>query len=172
MEVNDVISTTSVPAIFSEITDWLMKSIPTSEWETVIPQKIKSFLNDNPCVYNLDLDHYEIPQEESYLRIPIEYEKTKPWEFMLAKWLPGKIGPIHGHPAFTYYCVLSGAIEMELYNENLDLEKKILMYSSDSIFHLGELDSYSNFIHRIRPLKKTITLHLYSSCALQGVVYK
>ena len=157
-----------------DITDYVLKikSLDIKEWESKIPNKLLGFINENSLSKKLDKKNFPTPLNESYIRIPVDYEKTKPWELMIAIWNPNKLSPIHGHPSFIFYYILSGEIEMELYDKNLNFIKKIIMKNKDYIHYIGEEGTFNNFIHRIIPKVKTITLHLYSSSSLQGEVYK
>lgn len=111
----------------------------------------------------------------TYTRNWIARESTKQpgFEALIMRWDHQVKTSIHGHPAFSFYHVISGVFEMELFsfetNDYLKLEKIQRFYSSDTTWFLGKPGRYDNFIHRITCLEAGYTFHVYSEDAQKGI---
>lgn len=97
------------------------------------------------------------------------------FEALILRWDTGSKTPIHGHPAFSFYYVISGVFRMELFSqrfETLTLESTQLFYAADLTWCSAQNRRYDNFIHRITCLEPGLTFHVYSEDAQQGVPYE
>lgn len=94
------------------------------------------------------------------------------FEALVMRWDRQVQTPIHGHPAFSFYYVISGVFEMEIYTPvagNLQMQGTRRFCPSDTAWFLGEMGRYDNFIHRVRCLEPGHTFHIYSEDAQKGV---
>lgn len=82
---------------------------------------------------------------------------------------------IHGHPQFSFYYVISGVFEIELFDRTTagDLYTRELqqLLPTESTWFQGEAHRYDNCIHRVTCLEAGETLHVYSDDALKGIVF-
>lgn len=100
------------------------------------------------------------------------------FEALIMRWDQNVKTSIHGHPAFSFYHVISGVFEMELFSfeepnrlpaNRLRLEKTQRFYPSDTTWFLGQFGRYDNFIHRVTCLEPGCTFHVYSEDAQKGI---
>lgn len=96
------------------------------------------------------------------------------FEALIMRWDNPVKTSIHGHPAFSFYHVISGIFEVELFSlttaKGLNLETIQRLYPSDTTWFLGQVGRYDNFIHRVTCLEAGFTFHVYSEDAQKGVV--
>lgn len=97
-------------------------------------------------------------------------------EALAMRWDHSSKTSIHGHPQFSFYHVISGVFEIELFEKTAtgDLYTKEIQQLSptDSTWFQGESPHYDNCIHRVTCLEAGLTLHVYSDDALKGVVFE
>ena len=95
------------------------------------------------------------------------------FEALVMRWDKQVKTSIHGHPAFSFYHVISGVFEMEIFNRTakngLQLRETRLFHASDTTWFLGQVGRYDNFIHRLTCLEAGHTLHIYSEDARKGM---
>ncbi|MEM9486970.1 MAG: hypothetical protein AAGA83_25140 [Cyanobacteria bacterium P01_F01_bin.116] len=112
---------------------------------------------------------------ETYTRNWIARESTtcEGFEALIMRWDKQAQTSIHGHPAFSFYHVISGVFEMELFSFEavncLKLKENRCFYPSDTTWCLGQVGRYDNFIHRITCLEAGLTFHVYSEDAQKGM---
>lgn len=107
-------------------------------------------------------------------RIAQESMEQEGFEALIMRWDKQVQTSIHGHPAFSFYHVISGVFEMELFSFKahkncLTLEKTQRFYPSDTTWFLGQMGRYDNFIHRVTCLEAGLTFHIYSEDAQKGM---
>lgn len=112
----------------------------------------------------------------TYTRTPIAQEDTRQnFEAWIIRWDQDAETPVHGHPAFSFYYVISGMFQMDCFSQSatngLQCQNSQLMCSADSTWFLGKAGKYDNFIHRVKCLEPGHTFHVYSEDAQQGVLF-
>ncbi|NET33212.1 MAG: hypothetical protein F6K19_14530 [Cyanothece sp. SIO1E1] len=122
-----------------------------------------------------DLNHLPF-ESATYTRNCIAREKPSQhqrFEALLMRWDKQVKTRIHGHPAFSFYHVISGVFEMELFahtaTDGLQLKETRRFYAADTTWFLGQAGRYDNFIHRVTCLEPGHTFHIYSEDAQKGV---
>ncbi len=123
--------------------------------------------------YEKELD--ALPRFGPYSRHIIGREKN--WTGLICRWEKHVSSSIHGHPAFAYYQVLEGCIDMDFFEPINDFEARKVsskkMCTGDAMFSTAGEDRYDNLIHRVRTLESPVfTLHLYSDNPAKGRVFK
>ncbi|WP_157620275.1 hypothetical protein [Synechococcus sp. PCC 7335] len=81
---------------------------------------------------------------------------------------------IHGHPAFSFYHVVSGVFEIDTFSctsqSKLQLEDTQTFLPADTTWFSGQAGRYDNWIHSVRCLEAGLTFHIYSEDAQKGIV--
>ncbi|PZD71200.1 hypothetical protein C1752_07476 [Acaryochloris thomasi RCC1774] len=112
----------------------------------------------------------------AYTRNPITKEAAqRGFEALVIRWDQQAVTPIHGHPAFSFYYVISGIFEMEYFTHSaigLQYTGSQLFGATDSTWCLGQIGRYDNFIHRVTCLEPGHTFHVYSEDAQKGVSFE
>jgi predicted metal-dependent enzyme (double-stranded beta helix superfamily) len=92
-------------------------------------------------------------------------------EIWLLSWLPGQITPIHDHGgALTVTTVLSGALFEERFEHCGD---QLVRPAWTTRREAGALDPIDpRAIHRVQPIGRVITLHLYAPSCVDGRIYQ
>lgn len=115
----------------------------------------------------------------TYTRTCIARETTDPhhgFEALLMRWDKQAQTSIHGHPAFSFYHVISGVFEMELFSDTpqtgLQLTEIRRFYPAHTTWFSGPAGRYNNFIHRVTCLQPGLTFHIYSDDAQKGIAYE
>lgn len=122
-----------------------------------------------------DLNHIPLA-ETTYTRHSIAKEATpqnQGFEALVMRWDKQVKTSIHGHPAFSFYHVISGVFEMEIFactdTEGLQLSETRCFSSRDTTWFLGQFGRFDNFIHRVTCIEPGFTFHIYSDDALKGI---
>lgn len=95
---------------------------------------------------------------KNYNRIKLDEYSTDKFEIMILCWNKDQESNIHDHP--NNGCILKildGKIIEEVYDNKLKLIKKNLLETDDISYK-----EKNKIIHKIIPLEKTISLHIYS----------
>ena len=107
---------------------------------------------------NIDWKKYVKFNKSYYNRIKLEEYSNNMFEFVLICWLPKQKSLIHNHP--TNGCImkiLEGNIEETLYDNNMNITSINMYVTNDTTY----IDNNKG-IHKINPLDKSVTLHIYS----------
>ncbi|MDJ1169126.1 hypothetical protein PMG71_06775 [Roseofilum sp. BLCC_M154] len=95
------------------------------------------------------------------------------FEALIIRWDKRAKTPVHGHPTFSFYHVITGLFNMEIFTDTgkdgWHLQKTQLFCPSDTTWFLGKPGRYDNFIHRITCLEPGHTFHIYSDNAQKGM---
>jgi hypothetical protein len=92
-------------------------------------------------------------------------------EIWLLSWLPDQITPIHDHGgALTVTTVLSGALLEERFEPCAGWLVRPVWTLRREAGALDPIDPAA--IHRVRPLGRAITLHLYAPSCVDGRIYQ
>ena len=118
--------------------------------------------------------------EDTYTRNCIAREETaasharsSQFEALIMRWDKQVRTCIHGHPAFSFYYVVSGVFEIDLFAQaagSLKLQQTQRFSPSDTTWFSGQPGRYDNWIHRVRCLEPGLTFHVYSDDAKKGIV--
>lgn len=97
------------------------------------------------------------------------------FEALIMRWDEQACTPIHGHPQFSFYHVVSGVFEIEVFDSTLTSGlyiKEVQQFSTaDATWFSGRSNRYDNCIHRVTCLEPGFTFHIYSEDAKKGIVY-
>lgn len=100
-------------------------------------------------------------------------EQEHGFEALIMRWDKQVKTSIHGHPAFSFYHVISGVFEMEVFSlkakDCLELREMRRFHASDTTWFAGQIGRYDNFIHRVTCLEPGLTFHIYSEDAQKGI---
>lgn len=121
-------------------------------------------------------DLSELPfQTGSYTRNRIAQESMgydQSFEALIMYWDQNVETPVHGHPAFSFYYVMSGCFYMENFTQSsanqICLTSKRVLYPGEMLWSIGKPGRYDNFIHKVTCLEKGHTFHIYSEDAKKG----
>ena len=95
----------------------------------------------------------------------------------LRLWLPGGAGietAVHGHPDYAFYLLVQGKVGVENFvrtKTGLECTGKQLLSPGDHLCMTGVPQTFDNAIHRITALQKSLSVHVYSDDALEGVCF-
>lgn len=127
------------------------------------------------------LKKFSFPDLEQLPFVPCAYTRnyvaretpSGGFESLIMRWDKAVTTSIHGHPGFSFYHVISGKFRMELFQPSntgrINLEECHEFVAQDTIWNLGAMGKFDNFIHRITCLEPGSTFHLYSDDALKGI---
>lgn len=105
-----------------------------------------------------------------------ETSATTLFEALVMRWDQQSKTAIHGHPKFSFYHVISGVFEIELFDQtatgSLHPREIQQLTPAKSSWFLGMPGRYDNCIHRVTCLEPGLTFHVYSEDALKGVVFE
>jgi hypothetical protein len=142
-----------------------LSKISTNEYEEYINKNIDKVI--------------ELLEFSSFPKLKHSYSRTvlakldNGFEIMVAKWDKNALSSIHGHPQLAFYKLLQGKVEIEYFNKssqhNLDLLKKEILISPDYCYYYGESNIMDNHIHQVRSLEESMSIHIYSGNALDGI---
>ncbi|MEL6813974.1 MAG: hypothetical protein AAFP03_04060 [Cyanobacteria bacterium J06598_3] len=97
-------------------------------------------------------------------------------EALAMRWDQQAKTSVHGHPQFSFYYVISGIFEIELFDRTAagDLYTREIqqLLPTESTWFQGEAGRYDNCVHRVTCLEAGLTFHVYSDDALKGVVFE
>lgn len=98
------------------------------------------------------------------------------FEALVMRWDQQSKTSIHGHPKFSFYHVINGMFEIELFDKTatgqLYTKEIQQLRPADSTWFLGDSCCYDNCIHRVTCLEPGLTFHVYSDDALKGTVFE
>ncbi|MGD1865204.1 MAG: hypothetical protein ACFB0D_11670 [Phormidesmis sp.] len=98
------------------------------------------------------------------------------FEALVMRWDEQSKTSIHGHPKFSFYHVMSGVFEIELFDQsaagNLHHKESQQLMPTDSTWFSGNSRCYDNCIHRVTCLEPGLTFHVYSDNALKGAIFE
>jgi predicted metal-dependent enzyme (double-stranded beta helix superfamily) len=93
------------------------------------------------------------------------------FEVWLLSWLPGQVTPIHDHGGVvTVTTVLSGTVFEERFERMSGVAVRPTWTCLRSAGEIDPIDPTE--IHRIRPIGRVVTLHLYAPHCTDGQIYQ
>jgi predicted metal-dependent enzyme (double-stranded beta helix superfamily) len=95
-------------------------------------------------------------------------------EVWLLSWLPGQVTPIHDHGgAVTVTTVLSGAVLEERFERVGRVDDDRVLPTRTTVRGPCDIDPIDPAaIHRVRPLGRVVTLHLYVPACIDGRIFR
>jgi hypothetical protein len=79
---------------------------------------------------------------------------------------------IHGHPDLAFYYIVDGKmINTTFDNHPLKMNNSQTINAGDFFYSIGEKGALDNGIHELQTMKKSISLHFYSSDPSYGIVF-
>jgi hypothetical protein len=133
-----------------------------------IKEKIITFLKKTP----LPMDDFPLP-DGTYSRT-ILYKAPNGYEAMAARWSPGAVSSVHGHPQYALIIGTRGRLKIENFKKNeAGLEMTSSEVLSDYRFFsgIGREGRFDNHIHRVEALEESLSVHISSDDATKGDVY-
>ena len=117
--------------------------------------KISSYFNYEVLNYCVQMSNYS---SDKYNRIKLCDYSNDSFELILICWDTNSESRIHDHPQNG--CILhliTGTLEEHLYNHNIELKQITILDAGDTTY----MDNNLGY-HKIKCLKKAMSLHLYS----------
>lgn len=163
----------------------LLESVHSAYHQHGLGEKFKMSVIKNHSLYKdcVAMFPYVKPQGAAYTRTVVAKDKDNTdrscsFEVIVANWSPKENHcPIHGHPQFMYYQIISGAYCMSLY-QIVDEQQRIVEKYSTLILLPGDVyavcakkSGYCNAIHSVQCLEKGQTLHIYSNDGTKGELF-
>ena len=144
-------------------------------------EQINNIIDNNVSLEQLPSE-MKAKKAKTYQRTLFGLEKTlsdSGFEGIILHWKKNSKTPIHAHPNFAYYKILSGKCLMTFYKKKEDgsLVKTSQKYLStgDSLHSYEKKEkkmTFTNLIHKVECIKEGFTLHLYSDNALKGKIFE
>ncbi len=124
-------------------------------------------------------DANQIPfRSAAYTRNRVAQENSghdQGFEALIMRWDEQVQTSIHGHPEFSFYYVISGCFNMDLFAHastgRLRLTESKRFVPGEAMWFLGQAGQYDNFIHRVTCLETGHTFHIYSEDARKGLAF-
>ncbi len=118
-------------------------------------------------------------EAKTYQRTLFGLEKTlsgSGFEGIILHWKKDSKTPIHAHPNFAYYKILSGKCLMKFYkkkkNGSLVETSQKYLSTGDSLHSYEKKMTFTNLIHKVECIEEGFTLHLYSDNAIKGKIFE
>ena len=122
--------------------------------------------------YPIPLDDFPL-LEGTYSRT-ILFRSDNGYEAMAARWSPGAISSIHGHPKFALIFVTEGRLGVDYYKKHNDrLEKTGSEFLTEFQFFsdIGQTGTFDNHIHGVQAYEETLSIHISSDDAAKGEIF-
>ena len=133
-----------------------------------ITQELSAFLKKYP----IPMDDFPL-LEGTYSRT-ILFRSNNGYEAMAARWSPGTISSIHGHPKFALIMVIDGRLGVNYYKKhNGQIEKIKSGFLTESQFFsdMGQAGTFDNHIHGVQAYEETLSIHISSDDASKGETF-
>ena len=163
----------------------LLQSVLSAYDQYGLCEKFKMSVIKNHSFYKdcIAMFPYMKPQGAAYTRTVVVKDKNNTdrpchFEAIVANWIPTKNHcPVHGHPQFMYYQIISGVYCMNLYRIVDKQQRTVEKYSTlvllpgDVYAVCAKEPGYCNAIHSVQCLEKGQTLHIYSNDGTKGELF-
>ncbi len=133
-----------------------------------ITEGILTFLKQYPLV----LDDFP-PLEGTYSRT-ILYRHENGYEAMAARWSPGAVSSIHGHPHYAMIMVVKGSLGVDNFIKTqgqLKMKTSSVLSEFEFFSDNGDSNAFNNHIHRVQADEETLSIHISSDDAAKGETY-
>ena len=145
---------------------WLQRQVPTYAFPDLHQIPFAATAYTRNCIARETLNQNRAHKASTR-------ESSQCFEAFIMRWDEQVQTPIHGHPSFAFYYVITGLFEMECFTHSstgkLQSQGVQRFYPSDTTWHVGQAGRYDNFIHRVRCVEPGHTFHIYSEDAKKGV---
>jgi len=104
----------------------------------------------------------------------ILYRNDNGFEAMVARWSKGAVSSIHGHPFFTFYCVVQGSLEIDNYKrfgDQVEMVTTETLSQTEHFIFTGKAGTFDNNIHQVRAIEETLSIHISSDDSTKGEVF-
>jgi predicted metal-dependent enzyme (double-stranded beta helix superfamily) len=111
--------------------------------------------------------------EGTYSRT-ILFRSDNGYEAMAARWSPGTISSIHGHPYFALIIVTKGRLGVDYFKKHdgqMEMTKSGLLSESQFFSDVGQTGTFDNHIHRVQAYEETLSIHISSDDAAKGETF-
>jgi len=122
------------------------------------------------------LKKYPIPMDDFPL-IEGTYSRTilcrngNGYEAMAARWSPGTLSSIHGHPHFAFIIVIRGRLGIDYYKKHdgrIERTRSESLSESQFFSDIGQTETFDNHIHGVQAYEETLSIHISSDDAAKG----
>lgn len=142
---------------------------------TISRNEYEEYINKNIDKIIKLIDFSSLPQVKNNYSRTILAKLDNGFEIMVARWDKNIQSSIHGHPQLAFYKIIKGSLEIDYFKkqpqQDLELLKKEILISSDYCYYYGESNIMNNHIHQVRSLEESISIHIYSGNALEGICF-
>ena len=126
------------------------------------------------------LKKYPIPMDDFPL-LKGTYSRTilcrndNGYEAMAARWSPGTISSIHGHPHFALIIVIKGKLGIDYYKKHdgrIEMTRSGFLSESQFFSDIGQAETFDNHIHGVQAYEETLSIHISSDDAAKGEIFE
>ena len=146
----------------------LLEELFTNPDPDHITQELSGFLKK----YLIPMDDFPL-LEGTYSRT-ILLRSSNGYDAMVARWSPGTISSIHGHPKFALILVAEGRLGVDYYrkkNDQLEKTKSGFLTESQFFSDMGQAGTFDNHIHGVQAYEETLSIHISSDDASKGETF-
>ncbi len=151
---------------------WKLKALLEELFIDPDPNHITEVLSGFLKKYPIPIDDFPL-LEGTYSRT-ILFRSDNGYEAMAARWSPGTISSIHGHPQFALIIVAEGKLGVDYYKKHDDqVEKTTSEFLIESQFFsdIGQTGTFDNHIHGVQAYEETLSIHISSDDAAKGETF-
>ncbi|MDA3917201.1 MAG: hypothetical protein PF690_09535 [Deltaproteobacteria bacterium] len=133
-----------------------------------ITEELKRFLQKYP----IPIDDFPLT-EGTYSRT-ILFRSNNGYEAMAARWSPGAISSIHGHPHFALIIVTKGGLGIDYFKKHdgrVEMTRSGFLSESQFFSDIGQAKTFDNHIHRVQAYEETLSIHISSDDAAKGETF-
>lgn len=133
-----------------------------------ITKKIVPFLAKHPIPIN------DLPLIKGTYSRTILFRSNNGFEAMAARWSPGTLSPIHGHPWFIFDFVVSGKLSIDNYKrcgDQAQMTTPEIISKSGFFSSTGTPGTFDNHIHQVKAVEETLSIHISSDDAARGKIF-
>lgn len=162
-----------VPATYmNHPNQWKLKAVLEELFINPDPDHITEELRVFLKMYPIPMEDFPL-LEGTYSRT-ILFRSENGYEAMAARWSPGAVSSIHGHPRFALILVTQGRLGVEYFKKhNARLQRTTSEILSESQFFsdMGQAGTFDNHIHRVTAYEETLSIHISSDDAAKGETF-
>lgn len=151
---------------------WRLKSLLEKLFVNPVPEQITEALSVFFKTYPIPKESFPL-LEGTYSRT-ILYRTPSGYEAMAARWSPGTVSSIHGHPHFALILVTEGELEVDYYEKQGPhiVKTKSGRLSEHQFFSdIGPSGQFDNHIHQVKSNEETFSIHISSDDAAKGETF-
>lgn len=151
---------------------WKLKALLEELFIDPDPDQIAEELSFFLKKYPIPIDDF--PSLEGTYSRTILFRSDNGYEAMAARWSPGTISSIHGHPQFALIFVAKGKLGVDYYKKDNDQVEKTtseILNESQFFSDIGQAGAFDNHIHGVQAYEETLSIHISSDDAAKGEVF-